>query len=225
MTGVAIKAESGKRFCSRIDSRGVTTRTAIGKTVFIPSRFFGVEQFLRVLICAQNRLCVQYRKFAVAIFFQEPQVMATAHEVFNLRSDTGKRRLAFENFGKFGRIFALAYGDAVRVARPAWADVVAMAKQTFVTVNEFRHGLADMIAAPGLLVGGLCRLLETRRRSVGIKVDRREKTEKQCQHLELGSHQIYPFTLSISLRAQILKSRLHLDKGKRAFRDLRHIPH
>src|SRR5262249_16872034 len=43
----------------------------------------------------------------------------------------------------------------MRVLLPRRSDVIAMAEQAFVAVNEFRNRLADVIAAPGFRINRL----------------------------------------------------------------------
>src|SRR2546428_13956267 len=84
--------------------------------------------------------------------------MAAAKKIFNLSSHTRQGRLLLHHGWQLRRIFALPDSDAVRVLLPGNANVIAMAKQTFVSVNIFGNRLADMIAAPrGRVVGALSR--------------------------------------------------------------------
>ena len=84
--------------------------------------------------------------------------MAAAKKVFDLSSHTRQGRLLPYNGLQLRRIFALPDSDAVRVLLPGTANVITMAKQTFVAVNIFGNRLADMIAAPrGRVVGALRR--------------------------------------------------------------------
>ena len=85
--------------------------------------------------------------------------MAAAKKVFNLSSHTRQGRLLPHHGLQLRRIFALPDSDAVRVLLPGSANVIAMAKQTFVAVNIFGNRLTDMIAAPrGRVVCALSRL-------------------------------------------------------------------
>ena len=74
--------------------------------------------------------------------------MAATKKVFNLSSYTREGRLPPHHALQLRRIFALPDSDAVRVLLPGRANVIAMAKQTFVAVNIFGNRLADVIAAP-----------------------------------------------------------------------------
>src|SRR6267142_4084217 len=91
--------------------------------------------------------------------------MAATKKIFNLRSHTRQGWLLPHHGLQLRRIFALPDSDAVRVPLPGCANVIAMAKQTFVAVNIFGNRLADVIAAPrGRVVYALswlgrCRLL------------------------------------------------------------------
>src|ERR1700682_4366604 len=85
--------------------------------------------------------------------------MAATKKVFNLRSHTRQGWLFLHHGLQLRRILALPHSDAVRVLLPATANVIAMAKQTFVAVNIFGNRLSDMIAAPrGRVVCTLSRL-------------------------------------------------------------------
>jgi hypothetical protein len=123
--------------------------------------------------------------------------MAAAHEVLDLRRKGGQGRL-FENLFKLRSVFALADSDAVRVLRPTWANVVAVAKQAFIAVDEFRHGFACVIAPPRFRVGRLLRLL-----SRSFKIRDRSQKENERNQLELFLHCIYSKSI---LTFQILKS-------------------
>ena len=118
-------------------------------------------------------------------------------EVFNLRRKGGQGRL-FENFFKLRSVFALADSDAVRVLRPARAYVVAVAKQAFIAVDEFRHGFACVIASPRFRVGRLLGLL-----SGSFKIKNRSQKKNERDQLELFLHWIYSKSI---LTLQILKS-------------------
>src|SRR6266852_8735204 len=84
--------------------------------------------------------------------------MAAAKKVFNLGNHIRQGRLLPHHGMQLRRILALPDSDAVRVLLPGSANVIAMAKQTFVAVNIFRNWLTDMIAAPrGRVVGALSR--------------------------------------------------------------------
>src|SRR6266550_4994212 len=74
--------------------------------------------------------------------------MAATKKVFNLSSHTRQGRLPPHLGLKLRRIFSLPDSDSVRVLLPRRANVIAMAKQTFVAVNIFGNRLANMIAAP-----------------------------------------------------------------------------
>src|SRR5713226_5494229 len=85
--------------------------------------------------------------------------MAATKKVFNLISYTRQGGLLLQDGLQLRRIFALPDSDAVRVLLPGSANVIAMAKQTFVAVNIFGNRLTDMIAAPrGRVVCALSRL-------------------------------------------------------------------
>src|SRR6266849_6257655 len=74
--------------------------------------------------------------------------MAAAKKVFKLSNHTRQGRLLPHHGLQLRRIFALPDSDAVRVLLPGSANVIAMAKQTFVAVNIFGNRFTDMIAAP-----------------------------------------------------------------------------
>src|SRR5713226_8331546 len=74
--------------------------------------------------------------------------MAATKKVFNLSSYTRQGRLLPHHGLQLRRILALPDSDTVRVLLPGNANVIAMAKQTFVAVNIFGNRLTDMIAAP-----------------------------------------------------------------------------
>ena len=85
--------------------------------------------------------------------------MAATKKVFDLSSHTRQGRLLPYNGLQLRRIFALPDSDAVRVLLPGSANVIAMAKQTLVSVDIFGNRLTDMIAAPrSRVVGALSRL-------------------------------------------------------------------
>lgn len=185
VAGVAVESEGRIGFCGGVYARSVTARALVGETIFIPRGLFRFEQFLSVFVSAQDGLRVEYRQFPVARFFQEPHAMTAAHEVFNLRRKGGQGRL-FENLFKLRRVFALADCDAVRILRPARAYVVAVAKQAFIAVDEFRHGFSHVIAAPRFRVGRLLRSARLLSRSLKI-TDRSQKKNERDQ-LEFFLH-------------------------------------
>src|SRR5712691_3324205 len=73
--------------------------------------------------------------------------MAATKKVFNLSSHTRQGWLLLDHGLQIRCIFALPDGDAVRVLLPGSANVIAMAKQTFVAMNIFGNRLNDMITA------------------------------------------------------------------------------
>ncbi len=110
--------------------------------------------------------------------------MTAAQEILDLRREGGQGRL-FENSFKLRSVFALADSDAVRVLRPTWAYIVAVAKQAFIAVDEFRHGLACVIAPPRFRVG---RLLGLPGGSFKVKKRCQKKDENERDQLELFLH-------------------------------------
>src|SRR6185295_2701420 len=108
VAGIAIQPKRGECFCSGINRRCVTSSAAIAKTILVPSRFVRVNPFHNLPSVAEFSLSVKYRKFAVAIFFQQSKPMAASHEVFDLRGDWCERRLVLENVFPFSGVFTLA---------------------------------------------------------------------------------------------------------------------
>src|SRR2546430_12443593 len=95
--------------------------------------------------------------------------MAATKKVFNLSSHTRQGRLPQHHGLQLRRIFTLPDSDAVRVLLPGSANIIAMAKQTFVAVNIFGNRLTDMIAAPrGRVVWALSRMGRRRLLLTGI---------------------------------------------------------
>src|SRR5262249_42549233 len=133
---------------------------------------------------AERGLRVERREFAVAIFLQEPHAMAAAEEILDLLGHFSQSRLRFEHPGQFRRVFALPHRHAVSVLLPRRANVVAMAEQAFVAVDEFRDRLADVIAAPGFRINGfllrlVLRLILTVRAAVERESEERERADYQ----------------------------------------------
>src|SRR5262249_2828983 len=137
MTGVAIETECSKCFGGRINSRRMTTCTAVFELLLVPRQFVYAKPLINRGTWSKQCLSIQQSKRAVAVLLEEAHTVAATEKVFNLAGHTSQGGLTSDQGLQPRRIFALSYSGAVSVFLPRSADVVAMAKQTLITMNKF----------------------------------------------------------------------------------------